>query len=181
LKLAGLSDIQSFDFWGVMAAIITAAISIVAAAISLIQTLFTKRQVDSTVRAWVGGTEPALMVDSRERRFVYHITNTGSIPAEDVQLIMITNPNLLTREDLKEKGKFEEGSSVKIVLFPGSKFNYQQTIDDSMYEHIKKNEFAYVGVRIRYRYGKRGHAEYWAILKYVTRLNTSATRDEWIE
>jgi hypothetical protein len=45
LKLAGLSDIQSFDFWGVIGVIA----AIIAAAISLIQTTLTKRQVDITV------------------------------------------------------------------------------------------------------------------------------------
>ena len=174
MKLAGLSDIQSFEFWGVVAAIITAAIS-------LIQTSFTKRQVDSTVRAWVGAAAPPLFLNMEERRFVFHFTNTGSIPAEDVQLRMIARNISFTKEELKEKGKFDEHSSVKFVVFPGAKPIYHLRFEEPMYEHLKENQFAYIGVRIKYRYGKCRRAEYGTILEYDTRLNTSGTLDEWIE
>lgn len=50
-----------------------------------------------------------------------------------------------------------------------------------MYEHLEKNQFAYIGVRIRYRYGKRRRAEYGTILVYDKYKNMSGTLEEWIE
>lgn len=138
----------------------------------------TKKQMESSLRPWVGAEKGLVDLDKDNDRFAFYYQNYGSLPTTGIKAYSIISDEKLERQELLTT---QELSWPYIgIVQPGQIKAYILAIGN--FRRAESGEKPlWIGFRFDYSYSENQSGQYGVIYEFFVETQKFTIRDEWVK